>query len=91
MREKRRYELNLEATQEVRMGLNVDEIILSKNDKAVFERLLNGKVEIEFNCSQAFKSLFFSFFFLYGDPTLQASETKFLASKKCVDSCICIP
>ena len=29
------------------MGLNVDEIILSKNDKAVFERLLYGKVEIE--------------------------------------------
>lgn len=55
------------------MGLNVNEIILSKNDKAVFERLLYGKVEIELIAVKLSKACFFSFFFLHA--TVQASET----------------
>ena len=46
------------------MGLNVNEIILSKNDKAVFERLLYGKVEIELIAVKLSKACFvLSFFF----------------------------
>ena len=57
----------------MRIGLNVDEIILSKNDKAVFERLLYGKVEIELIAVKLSKACFFLSFFLHA--TVQASET----------------